>query len=605
MRPVVRDQPGELHAEHRVLEPRVRAATPGRARRARPPRRTSRGPPARGRRRRARPAAGRTPRPGCRPGRPRGRRTRNRSQRLGPDPAHVAGDPLDLARRGRAHGEQHHRRHPVRVRLRVGEAERRPPGGTEDQPALDAQVLADRLHVPDERGGRVAGQVGHGVGGRRRAVAAVALVDHHGAVDGRVEQAVHAAGRGAGPPCTTTAGRPPGSPRTSQYTAAPSPTSRRPESSGARPRVRRGHGPILPQACARDDVTTDCTPWTSWSPEEPVGSVSASLGPLQGAGHRSGRCRGAAPDRAGCGGTSPPDWTWATQRPARRSSSTRPATRAATRGRSTSPAPGGWSQAVDRDRLQHLVYVSIVGVDRDPLQLLPRQVRRRAGAARLRPAGHAAPGHPVPRLRRHAARRRPGADRCCRCRWAGGLQPVDVDEVAAHIGEWPPRRPPAGCVEFGGPEELTAADVARAWAGARGSGAHVVATPVPGKMGAAIRDGAALPTGGARGTAHLRPAPAGLSAARPRRSCQISQQDGRSRPPCPETAGNRRTRHLGSDREHPDPSRAGRAAGIHRHRRSHRGCRRRHAGRLGVGVRRHPRAWGRTSRPAPSPWVGC
>jgi uncharacterized protein YbjT (DUF2867 family) len=82
----------------------------------------------------------------------------------------------------------------------------------------------------------------------------------------------------------------------------------------------------------------------------------------------------------------------------------------------------------------------------------------------------------------------------------GRLQPVDVGEVAAHIGVVAAAPPTGGVIEFGGPEELTAAEVARAWAAAKGSGAHVVATPVPGKMGAAIRDGAALPAGGARGT---------------------------------------------------------------------------------------------------------
>ena len=54
-------------------------------------------------------------------------------------------------------------------------------------------------------------------------------------------------------------------------------------------------------------------------------------------------------------------------------------------------------------------------------------------------------------------------------------------------------------VEFGGPEELSAADLARIWAAARAPGTHVVATPVPGRLSTAFRDGAALPTGGARG----------------------------------------------------------------------------------------------------------
>jgi hypothetical protein len=43
------------------------------------------------------------------------------------------------------------------------------------------------------------------------------------------------------------------------------------------------------------------------------------------------------------------------------------------------------------------------------------------------------------------------------------------------------------------------ADLARAWAAAREPGAHVVATPIPGKLSAAVREGAALPTSGERG----------------------------------------------------------------------------------------------------------
>jgi hypothetical protein len=54
-------------------------------------------------------------------------------------------------------------------------------------------------------------------------------------------------------------------------------------------------------------------------------------------------------------------------------------------------------------------------------------------------------------------------------------------------------------MEFGGPEELSVADVARSWAQAREPGAHVVATPIPGKLSAAVRGGAALPARGARG----------------------------------------------------------------------------------------------------------
>ncbi len=81
-----------------------------------------------------------------------------------------------------------------------------------------------------------------------------------------------------------------------------------------------------------------------------------------------------------------------------------------------------------------------------------------------------------------------------------GPQALSFHEVAAHITQVIAHPPAGEVVEYGGPEQLTAADVARAWAGVRGSGAHVVATPVPGKMGAAVRDGAALPTRGERGS---------------------------------------------------------------------------------------------------------
>ena len=156
-------------------------------------------------------------------------------------------------------------------------------------------------------------------------------------------------------------------------------------------------------------------------------------------------------------------------------------------------------QEVDRDRLRHLVYVSIVGVDRIPFGYY----RAKFAAEQVLLAS----GLPVTLLRvtqfhdfvdtlLETARRGPVLP--VPMGWR--LQPVDVGEVAGHIAQVVTRPPTGDVVEYGGPEELTAAEVARAWAAARGSGAHVVATPVPGKMGAAIRDGVALPSGGERGS---------------------------------------------------------------------------------------------------------
>jgi uncharacterized protein YbjT (DUF2867 family) len=155
-------------------------------------------------------------------------------------------------------------------------------------------------------------------------------------------------------------------------------------------------------------------------------------------------------------------------------------------------------QAVDRDRLRHLVYVSIVGVDRIPWGYY----RAKFAAEQVLLAS----GLPVTLLRvtqfhefvdslLDTARRGPVLP--VPMGWR--VQPVDVGDVAEHLADVVGRPPANGVVEYGGPEEVAAADLARAWAAARAPGAHVVATPLPGKLGAAFRDGAALPTGGERG----------------------------------------------------------------------------------------------------------
>ncbi len=164
-------------------------------------------------------------------------------------------------------------------------------------------------------------------------------------------------------------------------------------------------------------------------------------------------------------------------------------------------------QAVDRSRLQHLVYVSIVGVDRIPYGYY----RAKFAAEQVLLAS----GLPVTLVRvtqfhgfvdELLAGARKGPVLPVPMGWR--VQPVDVADTAEHLARVA-RRPPAGdVVEFGGPEELAVADLARAWAAAREPGTHVVSTPVPGRLSAALRDGAALPSDGGRGTrtyaAHLR-----------------------------------------------------------------------------------------------------
>ena len=155
-------------------------------------------------------------------------------------------------------------------------------------------------------------------------------------------------------------------------------------------------------------------------------------------------------------------------------------------------------EAVDRARLRHLVYVSIVGVDRIPYGYY----RAKFAAEQVLLAS----GLPVTLLRvtqfhdfvdflLETARRGPVLP--VPMGWR--VQPVDVGEVAAHVAQVLDGPPAGGVVEYGGPEEHSATDLARAWAAAREPGTRVIATPVPGKFAAAVRDGGALPTGGARG----------------------------------------------------------------------------------------------------------
>ncbi|MGY1639154.1 SDR family oxidoreductase [Geodermatophilus sp. SYSU D00742] len=155
-------------------------------------------------------------------------------------------------------------------------------------------------------------------------------------------------------------------------------------------------------------------------------------------------------------------------------------------------------QAVDRARLRHLVFVSIVGVDRIPYGYY--HAKFAAEQVLL------ASGLPVTLLRitqfhdfvdQLLATARRGPVLPVPMGWRA--QPVDVDEAAAYTAEVAAGTPAGDVVEYGGPEELTAAELARAWAAAREPGTHVVATPVPGRLSSAFRDGAALPSGGARG----------------------------------------------------------------------------------------------------------
>jgi uncharacterized protein YbjT (DUF2867 family) len=157
-------------------------------------------------------------------------------------------------------------------------------------------------------------------------------------------------------------------------------------------------------------------------------------------------------------------------------------------------------QAVDRERLRHLVYVSIVGVDRIPLGYY----RAKFATEQVLLAS----GLPVTLLRvtqfhdfvdELLATAKRGPVLPVPMSWRA--QPVDVGEVAVHVTAVAGGPPAGDVVEYGGPQELTAADLARAWVAAREPGTRVVATPLPGRLSTAFRDGAAVPgPRAARGT---------------------------------------------------------------------------------------------------------
>jgi uncharacterized protein YbjT (DUF2867 family) len=156
--------------------------------------------------------------------------------------------------------------------------------------------------------------------------------------------------------------------------------------------------------------------------------------------------------------------------------------------------------AVDRSSLRHLVFISIVGVDRIPYdyyhaKFAAEQVLRASGI----------PLTIVRSTQFHSfvdelfLERRRGPLVAVPSGWR--LQPVDTDEVAEHLWQIALGEPTDEVREFAGPEELASQDVARLWAeqwyaehrveAARRP--RVVPVRLPGKASAAFRKGHALP----------------------------------------------------------------------------------------------------------------
>jgi uncharacterized protein YbjT (DUF2867 family) len=148
--------------------------------------------------------------------------------------------------------------------------------------------------------------------------------------------------------------------------------------------------------------------------------------------------------------------------------------------------------------VRHLVYVSIVGVDRVPLGYY----RCKLAAEHVVAAG----GVPYTIVR--ATQFFDLIEAMMRGSQKLGLlisdrrvvaQPVDAGDVAGRIVERLGDGPLDGIEEYGGPQVMGMADAGRLWLAARGRRARILPVRFPGRIGRAMRAGglttAATPTG--------------------------------------------------------------------------------------------------------------
>ncbi|MFB9906792.1 SDR family oxidoreductase [Allokutzneria oryzae] len=165
------------------------------------------------------------------------------------------------------------------------------------------------------------------------------------------------------------------------------------------------------------------------------------------------------------------------------------------------------AEAAHTAGVRHLLYVSIIGVDRIPfgyyrVKLAAEQVVANAevGWSVLR----AAQFHDLLETAFRALTRLPFAVADPRIT----AQPVATRDVAAHVLAMLERGPSLAVEEFGGPEVLDFEQALRAWMTARGVRRPVLRIRVPGKAGRAFRGGhlttTAQPTGTVTWAEHLR-----------------------------------------------------------------------------------------------------
>jgi uncharacterized protein YbjT (DUF2867 family) len=169
-------------------------------------------------------------------------------------------------------------------------------------------------------------------------------------------------------------------------------------------------------------------------------------------------------------------------------------------GRKDAAAARSLVDAALREGRPHVVYVSIVGIDRIPLGYYREKLaveRLLAGSGLPVTILRATQFHELVATMVRTLAKVPGVLAVPR---GIAFQPVAVADVAARLVRLA-ASPPAGRVpDLGGPEVLGLDELARTWLAATGKRRRIVRVPAPGKLAAAVRGGANLVPEHADGT---------------------------------------------------------------------------------------------------------
>jgi uncharacterized protein YbjT (DUF2867 family) len=150
-------------------------------------------------------------------------------------------------------------------------------------------------------------------------------------------------------------------------------------------------------------------------------------------------------------------------------------------------------QEAARTGVSHVVFISIVGVDRNPYYPYYRVKLDAERVVERSPVPwtilRATQFHDLVLMALRLLDRLPVVMPIPR---GFRLQPMDAEEAADRLVELALSEPAGRVPDVGGPEVLTSEKLARAYLGAAGHGKRLVGVPLPGKAARAFREGAQL-----------------------------------------------------------------------------------------------------------------